>query len=407
MKAKINAVIIDSFYIGLIVIIIFVIMELGARVYLNKYKPSILDQKKKMIAYSYFDWSDKYFRDAMKQTDTGNDFLYEPYSLWKNTNKKTETINIENGYRVTWTPEQNQNENDYLILIFGGSTAFCIEVPDEFTIPSLISKKLNAHNRQYRYIVKNYSAPGFSNENEIHLLVDLLRRGERPKAVIFYDGTNDILNKVARGIPHWQYRLFESIGTRYTVKQSVKQILSRFQLPSLFRHNKESFIQDQSTLKTNTLSMLQNYSNNVEFVNKLGTVYNFKTFFFWQSDIFSTKKRLTDEENLIKTRHADLEPALKITAAAMIDKDFLKKNEIYDIRDSLDSIEESIFIDPFHITSIGNMAVAKSISLIISKKIFTMPNCAGIAIAYSAHAKGLEKLNSVSSTRPKKLQEYR
>lgn len=372
MKKKIDTFIADVFYMLLIAIGILVIMEIGARFFWKEHSGTLADLlllRKDMEAYSYFDWRDRYFRDAMKPTISGNPFLYEPYSLWKHADKETETINIQGGYRVTWFPEPNPAKEDYIIFFFGGSTAVCLEVPDDLTIPSFIARQLHTKNNHSRSVVRNYSVAGFLNDNEVHLLVNLLKKGERPDAVIFYDGVNETSYKVAQGIPHYHYKLFNSLITRYSIREFLTKLSSKSKLLSLFKEPEREYIEDENVITSNALSMIHDYSDNVDFVHKLATTYGFQAFFFWQPDIFSSEKKLTNEERSVKERYSDLEPGYTISAEAMGKQDFFSRHaQVYNLRDSLDSVKESIFLDYSHITSIGNNAVAKAIVSTISQQ---------------------------------------
>ena len=81
IKSKINRLILNFFYIGLISVLIFTFLELGTRLFLLEREetvPDILSSREKTMAYSYFQWKDQYFEDINK-ADLG--ILYEPYSL--------------------------------------------------------------------------------------------------------------------------------------------------------------------------------------------------------------------------------------------------------------------------------------------------------------------------------------
>jgi hypothetical protein len=189
------------FYICLNSVGLLLLVEMGARILIEE-KPLNFgnwEADENSQAYSYFDWRKSYFKDVKKP---GGRFMYEPYSLWKHSDKKTESFNVQNGYRVTWEPKAAPNKTDFLVFMLGGSTTYCTESPDEFTIASILAKRLNEAPSNHRYVVRNYGVNGFISDNEVHLLIKLLRAGERPDAVIFYDGLNDIRTKAARGSDH-------------------------------------------------------------------------------------------------------------------------------------------------------------------------------------------------------------
>ena len=108
-------------------------------------------------------------------------------------NFKGKYINVENNLRVTkYQPLQYKNT----IHVFGGSTIFGGEVPDENTIPSFLQKKLNDANVIYK--VNNYGVSSIIAKQQYERLKNTVevKNGD---IVIFYDGANDILQKIYFG----------------------------------------------------------------------------------------------------------------------------------------------------------------------------------------------------------------
>ncbi len=98
-------------------------------------------------------------------------------------------IKIENGRRATIGSTGLRQKR---ILIFGGSTIFCGEMPDSLTVPSQLQKIVldNALDID----VLNFGIPGMRIENQFRNLKTLENLGP-DDVVVFYDGVND-LNKV-------------------------------------------------------------------------------------------------------------------------------------------------------------------------------------------------------------------
>ena len=95
--------------------------------------------------------------------------------------------------RVTkFQPLQYKNT----IHIFGGSTIFSGEVPDENTIPSFLQKKINDSNISYK--VNNYGVSSVTAKHQFERLKNMveIKKGD---IVIFYDGANDVLQKIYLG----------------------------------------------------------------------------------------------------------------------------------------------------------------------------------------------------------------
>jgi len=80
------------------------------------------------------------------------------------------------------------------VLVFGGSTVFCAEVPDSMTIPSQLQKIIL--DNKFELDVLNYGIPGIRIENQFRILERIQGLGPGD-VVVFYDGIND-LNTVFR-----------------------------------------------------------------------------------------------------------------------------------------------------------------------------------------------------------------
>ncbi len=359
MKDRLDRIVADSVYIALSSFLLLALLELAVRLFPGAASNAV-ERRVGTESYSYYNWTEAYFRDAKLVKARGDFLTYAPYFLWQNVDVDTETINVRDGYRVTWAPEPHVGPPQETIFVLGGSTAFGSEVPDEFTLPSYIAKRLNASPAGSRYLVKNYSSSGFVIDNELHLLVELLAEGERPAAVLLYDGFNDTYNKVARGQPHHLYANFTAIVTGYHWRDALAAIAAKSKLISLFsaEEEKSPYVQQESVLRTNAQAMLENYRERLDLVRGLGSEFGFSVFSFWQPDIFSTRKALTPEEIAVKARSTDLEPAFDVTRVLIAETGFLASAGIIDVTAALDGVAESIFLDSCHVTAIGNDAIA-------------------------------------------------
>ena len=72
------------------------------------------------------------------------------------------------------------------VFVFGGSTTFGHGVPDDDTVVAY----LNSFDRNNVYL--NFGVQAYDSIREIDKLLYLLRKGFRPKEVIFIDGLNDV-----------------------------------------------------------------------------------------------------------------------------------------------------------------------------------------------------------------------
>jgi hypothetical protein len=84
------------------------------------------------------------------------------------------------------------------VLIFGGSTVFGQEVPDRWTIPSCLQRRLNEHSAE-SWRVENYGTVSMNARQHAQRLADTsLNPGD---VVVFYCGVNDVFYSIYNGNP--------------------------------------------------------------------------------------------------------------------------------------------------------------------------------------------------------------
>ncbi len=346
-------------YLVVLSVCLLVLVELAVRLVAGDPAQDFYRNRLSSDAYSHFEWRDAYFRDLA----AGADFRalsYEPFSLWKHRDFESETINVAGGYRSTWEPPPAPGQEDVELLVFGGSTLFGGEGPDEHTIPSYLARGLER--APARYLVRNHGVSGFASDNEVHLLVRLLGRGRRPRAAIFYDGANETYNKVALGQPHYLYENFHHLG-QYSLRGALARVARRSRLVQLLAPNGtkvRDLETDPAELARRAGSMLDDYLANVRFVRSLAAAHGFDAYFFWQPTLFDTGKALTPEERRHLEQQADLAPAYSAVRELIDRRDLLRTAGVHDLEGAVDPIRESVFLDYCHVTALANQALASA-----------------------------------------------
>jgi hypothetical protein len=123
--------------------------------------------------------------------DWGDGLECEPYTHYRDAPQDGTYINIDpNGFRhsadqAEWPP----NPDDYVVFVFGGSTALGYWLPDSETIPSY----LQAHLREegVNASIYNFGRGNYFSTQEVILLQSLIREGIIPDAVVFIEGLNE------------------------------------------------------------------------------------------------------------------------------------------------------------------------------------------------------------------------
>ena len=103
-------------------------------------------------------------------------------------------------YRRTLNPAEDQRPT-VTVLFIGGSNVYGAEVPDDMTIPSQLSQRLNQLDPTHRYLVVNAGVTGADSVLEKGRLDYELAHGQKPDIVLVMDGGLDVMEGIYMGIP--------------------------------------------------------------------------------------------------------------------------------------------------------------------------------------------------------------
>jgi hypothetical protein len=154
-------------------------------------------------AYWGYPWAQEYWKEEHLRWSANMKLNYVPFLVWGERPWHSKYINVDEtvvgNMRRTTNPGCGQAQRR-VIWMFGGSALFGMGVPDVATIPSYLSQELNAKSPTC-FAISNFGVEGYLTNQELILLVELLKKGQRPDLVIFYDGVNDSEAAVTPGIP--------------------------------------------------------------------------------------------------------------------------------------------------------------------------------------------------------------
>lgn len=115
----------------------------------------------------------------------------EPFTHYRDKPQSGEYVNIDqNGFRhianqSAWPP----NPDDYVVFVFGGSSALGYGLSDAETIPSYLQAHLR--DQGINASIYNFGRGNYFSTQEVILLQSLIREGNIPDAVVFVEGLND------------------------------------------------------------------------------------------------------------------------------------------------------------------------------------------------------------------------
>jgi lysophospholipase L1-like esterase len=314
-----------------------------------------------------------------------------PYVYWKTAPMRSAFLNIDpHSNRANWNPPRRPNDGKPLLRVFafGGSTTWGAGARDDYTIPSLLAKDL-AGNPQYDIEVRNFGQMGWVTSQELIYLYELLRRGERPDLVIFYDGINDTFLGYQDGIAGLTQNEFlraqefgilaSSSGRKRLYATALRTFLMNTGMADLIKLLSGK---DQATVERKDLGPIASiaylappgdfegadaieqdivniYLFNNQMVRAIGDHFGFRSLFYWQPVIYSKRPLTAYEQAFVgaRSRQEFFDGTYQRLSAVA------QKEGVYDISGILDGdAAKTYFVDPWHITEQGNAVVARRIA---------------------------------------------
>ena len=268
-------------------------------------------------------------------------------------------IKIENGRRVTIGSTGLRQKR---ILIFGGSTIFCGEVPDSLTVPSQLQKIVldNALDID----VLNFGIPGMRIENQFRNLKTVENLGP-DDVVVFYDGVNDINKVYEFGLDRRNNRTpWRQINKLFSELENRSWFI-RYLAPTVYVESRgigQDFLSSQAKqlVADNWLAFDKFARNYVEdkgatFVHILQP--NLLTY-SKASDIGKVRQKWSDMQAI--------ENELISYAT--------ETNKIKDFTPILDNLDTTPFFDWAHLDEIGNKKVAEEMFAVLKPIVLSLNN---------------------------------
>lgn len=305
---------------------------------------------------------------------------YLPFLGWigePNTSLSTIKTN-ELGFRDK--PLLPRQDNEYRILILGGSTAWGLGASsNEKTVAGVLESQLNSRSGNHTYRVMNGAYPGWQSRQELTALMEYYDEFD-PDLVIAITGWNDVYVLTSGEDPDLQMRK-ESGMLAKAVTESLQPMSTTYALRKLagslgiwrlvvhFREKmhlasppsvKVSYNADNA--RRIIPGMVDRYLTMANFAKRHGA----KLIIAVQPDIYTTEKSLTQEEVSVRDRYTNkfvnIEEAYPNYRA-----DFLHElrtqiaddeAEVMDLRGVFDSVSDPVFLDHCHFNDSGYKQIA-------------------------------------------------
>ncbi len=316
------------------------------------------------------DWAEPYFLEAHNQLRVE----WAPYVQWRHPPLEGAYFHFDaNGNRRTWsTPTTPTSTAPLRIYMFGSSTMVGVGARDDFTIPSLLAKRLAA--TSFDIEVSNFGVVGFVSSQEVYSLIELLKQGNVPDLVIFYDGIGDIIAAEQTGVAGTpqnesrrgrEFKLLNREREGDLIREAVLVMLSRTQSRASdfaewigARKKTSPAVSISPDLEALATSIVARYAENLRIVELLAKEYEFEALYYWQPVVF-TKNVLTGHEQRYRNTHA-LEALYEATYRARRESDVLASlTTAIDISDAFRESTENYFLDFAHTSEAGNQKIVE------------------------------------------------
>jgi hypothetical protein len=361
-------------YLLVATVMLLVVVESGLQVVCLIKNRLISDVRMYHSSYKNKPWGKLYWTEYRATT-----YHYEPFILWQANKYHGQWMNINSqGMRKTWAPPGGYAPAPKQIYVMGGSAVWGIGARDDYTIPSDLSKLLNAQHKQYQ--VANYGNPGFTFLQEIVKLTLLLKNGQRPDYVVFYDGVNEVYSAYQTGrvvnlhnFEEIQEKVEASpvtLGLKYLVAkcrvvQATEKALAFFHLQYNYQEGAARFTEKQ--LEALGKDIVKNYKESATLVQKLSEIYNFNYTLCWQPVIFFETKVVEEETRLDPhCQDKNLAKLFKIVIADLVNS---PPPHWVDLSTALHQAPKPAYIDFCHLTESGYATVSAKIATLMRQQL--------------------------------------
>lgn len=265
-------------------------------------------------------------------------------------------INVRQNLRVTEGQPSSAKGHVYL---FGGSTVYGGEVPDEFTIASQLQKLLT--DAGVPLSVVNLGATSVNSAQQ----VERLKTSVHPTnddIIVFYDGVNDVLNGVWYGDPEgWivgQIRDQAPFGARVIRRLSRESAVMRWIDMNVV--SAASYAFPEATVKQVSNLYIANLIDGKKFADSRGAMF----LHFLQPNL-ATKVPLTPYEKRLITLDGEIVPkgilAAYSTTYPLFRERLSNVSWSTDLTSVLNKLTLSPYLDHCHVTEQANTVIAEAI----------------------------------------------
>lgn len=258
---------------------------------------------------------------------------------------------------------------------FGGSTMFGTGNRQ----PNTIVSHLRRLHGDRSVSLRNMGVGGYSTSAELALFVETTRLVPGVRVAVFYDGVNEVARYIESRQDGEVSPTYDVLGYPLMdpmIYAAQNGPLARGLLPSRtvelvslmaerVARSRRSFFAaaDRASIERHASTIADIYVENIRMIRAIGAARGIRTMFFWQPDLFTTRKPLTEREEAIQRGLGAVghltEAVLRRVEERVRDEPDLAA-AFAPITDALDGLgRQDHFYDYCHLSSAGNEAVAR------------------------------------------------
>ena len=250
--------------------------------------------------YQKNDWpiASEILRDFHRLKEQG--FSYQPWVQFSEGEFSSKHLNISVdrwGNPVRKMSSLCKDEQScFRIFVFGGSTTFGYHVADQQTWPNYLQENLNRYFSKSGIEVTNYGRGIYYPSQQLALLIDLLRHGDRPNLVIFFDGVNLGSKDDTPRFTKKTNKLFQFAQGRENpplTQLSAFRKIPLVKLISKLSNEQNPSLQSDSSIKDPQI-IKRIFETNWDIASKLGEQYNFQFLVVLQPDAIYNYQQYRD-----------------------------------------------------------------------------------------------------------------
>ena len=263
--------------------------------------------------------------------------------------------------------------------MFGGSTVYCSEVPDEYTLTSKLQVILKERYGD-KYRVENYGTTTVSISQQVERLKTVrLLPGDM---VIFFDGDNDVYQRVYLGAGERseiekKHEAFNRMSFLLKLRfwlyiqfSDTSQFVKTFMNP--YSVTIPNHLTDDDQLQRILDSLYTVYKANILEANRIAKAAGAEFYHFLQPNLFTLATRTKYEESIIRNRFitpVGFEIAVKVAYPVLrkVVKDISGECLSYDLSELLQKRgpNDEYYLDGWHVNDKANQVIAENIADIV------------------------------------------